>query len=86
MTHDKSKDEVEDIDCLEAINGMYAYLDGEMSDPVELARFEKHMQHCRSCYTRRELEDALSKRINKEAKDRAPEELKSKLRSLIDKF
>jgi len=86
MTNDKHNDEVQEIDCLEAINGMYAYLDGEMSDPMELARFEKHMQHCRSCYSRRELEEALNKRIKLEAKDKTPEELKSKLRNLINKF
>lgn len=86
MISDKKDNEIEEIDCIDAINGMYAYLDGEMSDPVELAKFEKHLQHCRSCYSRRELENALSKRIKNEAQDKTPEELKSKLRNLIDKF
>jgi len=86
MTNDKNSSEVEDIDCLEAINGMYAYLDGEMNDQAELARFEQHLQHCCSCYTRRELEDALSRRIREEAKDKPSEKLKDRLRNLIGKL
>ena len=86
MTDDK-KDQtsVEEIDCLEAIELLYAYLDGELNDQ-ELAKYEHHLGHCRSCYSRSELETALNKRIQTSGKGEAPEALQNRLRHLIDKL
>lgn len=78
--------EVEDIDCLEALDSLYAYLDGELDDEQSLARFEKHLSHCRSCYSRTELEGALSDRIRQSGKDSAPPSLRNRLRDLMDNF
>jgi anti-sigma factor (TIGR02949 family) len=76
----------DDIGCLETIETFYAYLDGEMSDPQSIADFERHMAHCRSCFTRAELEGLLNERLAKLAKHRAPERLKNRLRGLMDRF
>ena len=78
--------EIEDIDCLEALDSLYAYLDGELDDERSLARFEKHLSHCRSCYSRSELEGALTDRIRQSGKDRAPASLRNRLRDLMDNF
>ena len=32
MTNEKDNKEIEEIDCTEAIDNLYAYLDGEISD------------------------------------------------------
>ena len=89
MTNDTDsnddKSNIEEIDCLEAIELLYAYLDGEL-DGNDLAKFEYHMGHCRSCYSRSELEGALNKRIQKSANGQAPESLQNRLRDLIDKI
>jgi anti-sigma factor (TIGR02949 family) len=77
---------IEDIDCLEAIDSLYAYLDGELDDDRSLARFEKHISHCRSCYSRSELEGVLTERIRQSGKDKTPASLKSRLRTLMDNF
>ena len=82
-SHDHSN--TEEIDCLEAIEMLYAYLDGELDDK-DLAKYEHHMGHCRSCYSRSELETALNKRIKESGKEEAPEKLQNRLRNLIDKF
>ena len=88
MSDDKNQPSppVEDIDCLEAINGLYAWLDGEMTDAEELARFEHHLGHCRSCFSRRELELALSERIKRETREQTPKRIKKRLKNLIEKF
>ena len=85
MTKEEDKSNVEEIDCLEAIELLYAYLDSELNDE-ELAKYEHHMGHCRSCYSRSELEIALNKRIEASGKGEAPEALQNRLRNLIDKF
>lgn len=78
-------DDIEEIDCIEAIELLYAYLDGELKQE-DLNKFEHHMEHCRSCYSRSELESTLNKRIKTSATDQAPEALQNRLRDLIDKF
>jgi len=89
MTKDSdSKDNesnIEEIDCLQAIEMLYAYLDGELDDE-ELEQYEHHMGHCRSCFSRSQLETALNQRIQDSAKDKAPDALQERLRNIIDKF
>lgn len=86
MTESKDKTEIDEIGCLEAIEGLYAYLDGEIDDPETMAKIEHHLGHCRSCYSRTGLERALTERIRKSAKDRAPERLQHRMKELIEKF
>jgi len=76
----------EDIGCLKALEYFYAYLDGELTDPVSVAEFEHHVAHCRSCYTRAQLERLLSARIRETAQSKAPTTLRNRLRNLVDKF
>jgi len=83
MTHDEEHSHLEH-DCLEAIENIYAYLDGEL-DPEEARKFEHHLDHCRSCLSRKEFEFALSKRMQKLKKE-VPDALQDRLRDLIDKF
>ena len=85
MSHD-TDDPHDDIGCLEALEAFYAYLDGELESPDAIADFEHHMQHCRSCYSRSEIERALTARISESDKSRAPEALRARLRNLIDQF
>ena len=75
-----------DIGCLQAIEAFYAYLDGELDDPASIADFEHHLEHCRSCFSRIELEKALNERIRKTAKRESPEALRKRVGKLMDKF
>ena len=79
-----SADDKHDIGCLKAIELFYAYLDGELDDPTANADFEHHMSHCRSCYSRQEIEQLLTKRMRKSAKSQAPDVLQDRLRKLMD--
>jgi len=84
MTHDKHATGIEKIDCLEAIDSLYAWLDGELDDQHVLARFEAHLEHCRSCYSRAEMEKELNRRIRQSGKGEAPASLRARLRNVVD--
>ena len=76
----------DDIGCLEAIEAFYAYLDGELADPESIAQFEHHMAHCRSCFSRAQMERLLTERMKASARTEAPAALKNRLRNLMKKF
>ena len=76
----------QDIGCLQAIEAFYAYLDGEIEDPKSIEEFEHHMRHCRSCYSRADVEKLLSQRIAGSSKAKAPELLQNRLRDLMEKI
>ena len=78
--------EHDDIGCLAAIEMFYAYLDGELTDPHEIDDFERHLAHCRSCFTRAEMEKLLTDRLKDLAEERAPDRLRSRLSKLMDEF
>ena len=80
-THD---DNIEEIECLEAIDNLYAYLDGELKDEKTLAKFKKHLGHCKSCYSRSEMEGVINERIKETGTDKMPESLKNRLRDFMD--
>ena len=65
---------------------LVAYLDGELDDPRDLEDFEKHMEHCRSCFTRAEMEKLLTDRLKEVARLRAPESLHGRLNKLMERF
>lgn len=75
----------DDIDCLQAIEQMYAYLDGELEAGPK-RKFEEHLQHCRSCFSRQELETELSSRLKQEADQEVPKALQDRLKKIIDNF
>lgn len=86
MTHPSDSDEIEDIGCLEAIEALYAYLDGEVKDPHSLAAIEHHLGHCRSCFSRLEMERALTEHARRTAQSQAPAALQSRLKDLLGKI
>lgn len=86
MTNDKKDANGVDMGCLEAIEALYAYLDGELKDPQAIADFEHHMGHCRSCYSRAEIEHLLTDRLRAASGSHASERLKKRLLDLMDEL
>ena len=86
MTHPIDTSGTGDIGCLEAIEALYSYLDGEVKDPHSLAAIEHHLGHCRSCFSRLELERALTEHARKAARSEAPATLQSRLKDLLGKI
>ncbi len=75
-----------DVGCLQAIEAFYAYLDGELESPESIADFENHLQHCRSCYSRLEMENKLNQRLRDTAKSESPDALRERIGKLMEKF
>ena len=73
----------DDIGCLEAIETLYAYLDGELGDEISIEQVEKHMEHCRSCYSRKDVERALTEHIRRSKRETAPAALQARLKKLM---
>ena len=86
MNHDNDPHGIDEIGCLQAIEALYAYIDGELQDPQSIAAVEHHLDHCRSCYSRTEMERALTARMRGTSGSRASEGLKSRLRDLLEKI
>jgi anti-sigma factor (TIGR02949 family) len=75
-----------DIGCLDAIEAFYAYLDGELDDPGSIEDFEHHLEHCRSCFTRIEMEKMLSERMRRSARRESPKALRERVNKLMEQF
>ena len=75
-----------DIGCLTAIEALYAYLDGDLDDPESIAGFERHLAHCRSCFSRFEMEKTLNERIRSTAKRESSQDLRDRVSKLMEKF
>ena len=86
MSNEKDNSDIKEIDCLEAIGQLYAYLDGEISDKTQKAQMEQHLAHCKSCYSRSQMEMAINSRLESMDKTDGPDTLQEKLRNVIDKL
>lgn len=86
MTEREWTHEREDIGCLKAIEMFHAYFDGEIGDPDDVSDFEAHMEHCRSCMSRAEFEQLVTRKLKESGGERAPEGLRKRLRILMDNF
>lgn len=85
MKNHPDKPDIQDSDCLQAFDHLYAYLNGELKDPQALAMIEHHLDHCRSCYSRAQIEKEINKRLISNGEN-SPESLQNRLKKLIDDF
>jgi anti-sigma factor (TIGR02949 family) len=86
MTNESDKPGEKDIGCLEAFDHLYAYLNNEITNPVDLANVEHHLAHCKSCFSRAQMERELNQRMKVSGQEKLPESLKRRLRHLIDEL
>jgi anti-sigma factor (TIGR02949 family) len=80
------KHDVMDDDCLDAMDHLYEYLNGEITDEETLAMMKQHLSHCHSCFSRAEFERALNERLKKSGKPTTPKSLQNRLKDLMESF
>lgn len=80
---DNTKHDHGEASCLDVIEHLYEYLDGDLNSDMS-AKLEEHIAHCKSCYTRAEFEEALNKKMLKSGPKRVTQEVKIKISKLID--
>jgi anti-sigma factor (TIGR02949 family) len=86
MTDESDKHDVIDTDCLEAFDHLYAYLNGELHNEFTLSKIEHHLSHCKSCFSRAQMERELNTRIKEAGASKTPDALKTRLKKLIKDF
>lgn len=86
MSNDRDNHDVEEIDCLQAIGLLYEYLDGQLHDLEARRKYEHHLQHCRHCFSRSEMEKELNKRLKTSTEDGVPASLQKRLKDILNDF
>lgn len=73
------------INCEEALRLLAAYLDGELHGG-EHEGVERHLEICRSCYSRAEFERRLKAEFSRLRRDEVRPALEQRIRQLITQF
>jgi len=73
------------IDCEEALKRLFEFIDHELHGHRH-EEMEDHLSRCRSCYSRLEFEKKLHYHLKSAVERKAPQELQSKIKSLIRKL
>lgn len=77
--------DIPSIECEEAIRKLLEYLDNELQQHDHQV-MEKHLHTCRSCYSRMEFEKKLKHKVSEQKLEKAPENLRFRLRKISDIF
>lgn len=73
------------IRCEEAVRRLAEYLDGELSGRRD-AEVERHLETCRSCWSRAEFERRIRARLADLREDRVRPEFERRIRTLLGRF
>lgn len=71
--------------CEEALRLLVDLLDDELPDSTR-AEMERHIERCRSCWSRAEFERQLKNKVATLRQESVPSELSSRVQSLIHEF
>jgi anti-sigma factor (TIGR02949 family) len=85
MAEDPHSDDLHELDCDEALERVYEFLDGELTEAVERA-IRRHLAACARCEPRFEHERVFKEFIAQRARlEQAPPELRRRiLQRLVD--
>jgi anti-sigma factor (TIGR02949 family) len=76
----------ERIGCEEAVRRLAAYLDDEL-DAARAADLERHLERCRSCFSRAEFERRLKERVREDLRmTSVPEQAERRIRTLLEQL
>lgn len=73
------------LTCEEAIELLAAYIDDELKQDSS-ADLERHLDRCRSCYSRHQFERTLKQQISRLAREPVRPEFESRIRTLVSRF
>ncbi|MDH5649305.1 MAG: zf-HC2 domain-containing protein [Gammaproteobacteria bacterium] len=80
-----TKKDVKKIECEEAIRMLLEYLDNEL-DEHNHDSVEDHLHACRACYTRMEFESRLKNVVKEKAQEKAPIDLRNRIKKISEQF
>ncbi|HXE57050.1 MAG TPA: zf-HC2 domain-containing protein [Gemmatimonadales bacterium] len=73
------------ISCEEALRLLALYLDHELT-ATERAGVRRHLERCRSCYSRAEFERRLKSEIRRVRREEVPPAFEGRIRRLLHEF
>ena len=71
--------------CEKIVDGIWEFLDKEMT-PEAVVELQKHLDLCRSCFSRYEFERALRENIRSKTNHTCPEKLKVRIQQIIELY
>lgn len=71
--------------CDEALRLLAVFLDGELHGGSHAA-VERHLEVCRSCYSRAEFERRLKAELGRLRQEEIPSGFQARVRSILDSF
>lgn len=77
--------EAEITSCEDALRLLAQYLDGEL-EAHSRSRIDRHLETCRSCYSRAEFEKRLKEQVARVGREAAPPRLERRIRTLMHDF
>lgn len=73
------------ISCEEALRRLAEHLDGELDEASD-ALVHRHLERCRSCYSRAEFERQLKSRVGSLREESVSPAFEARVRSIIETF
>jgi anti-sigma factor (TIGR02949 family) len=73
------------VSCEEVISKLLEYLDRDLDRTAE-EEIARHIEHCRSCFSRAEFERRLRQKVAETGEVPAPESLRRRIRSIVDRY
>lgn len=73
------------LTCEEVLEHLFAYVDQEL-DVEKKGEVERHMERCRGCFSRAEFEKRFRAKVIETGLSEAPERVRQRVRSLLDKY
>lgn len=73
------------LSCDEVLKELYTFLDGE-TDAELSEQINEHIHRCQECYGRAGFEKRLKERVAETGEQKAPDDVRSKLKSIIGKL
>jgi anti-sigma factor (TIGR02949 family) len=73
------------ITCEEALRQLAAFLDDELHEAAREG-IERHLEACRSCFSRAEFERRLKSELGRVGQDEVPPGFEARVRRLLESF
>jgi anti-sigma factor (TIGR02949 family) len=73
------------MSCEKVVQSVWEFLDRDMT-PDTIAELQKHLDLCRSCFSRVEFEIALRENCRSKTNHTCPEKLKLRIRQIIELY
>ena len=75
------------MDCLDSLDKIFEYIDGNILDDELLDEIEEHLEHCKRCYDVVEFEKKVQEFVKKSVRcEDVPDETCNRAKEMLKKF